>query len=130
MCERFILCLIKSSFYTVKQYWIIAYGAFLQSRLFVIRRFVVSTFCSCRRFDIRCFVFRCFVFRRFVFRRFVCAPIDSRQNLKPSGFKDIHISWPKKPRNIFIEYGHDGYQKNPLSIQIPKSQLASVTKCT
>jgi hypothetical protein len=28
---------------------------------------------------------------------------------------------PNKPRNFFfIEYGHDGYQKNPLSIQIPK----------
>jgi hypothetical protein len=63
----FILCLFKSSFYTVKQHRIIAYGAFLQSR-----RFVVSTFCSCRRFDIRRFVFR-----RFVFRRFVCAPVSS-----------------------------------------------------
>jgi hypothetical protein len=71
--------LIKSSFYTVKQYRIIACGAFLLSRRFVIRPFVVSTFCSCRRFDIRRFVFRRFVFRRFVFRRFVfrrfvCAP--------------------------------------------------------
>jgi hypothetical protein len=53
----FILCLIKSSFFTVKQYRIIAYGAFLQSRRFVIRRFVVSTFCSCRRFDIQHFFF-------------------------------------------------------------------------
>jgi hypothetical protein len=66
----FILCLIKSSFYTVKQYKIITYGAFLPSRRLVIRPFVVSTFCSCRRFDIRRFVIR-----RFVFRRFVCAPL-------------------------------------------------------
>jgi hypothetical protein len=63
----FILCLIKSSFYTVKQYRVIAYGAFLRSRRFVIRRFVVSTFRSCRRFDIRRFVFRRFVFRRLSF---------------------------------------------------------------
>jgi hypothetical protein len=66
----FILCM-NSSFYTVNPYRIIAYGAFLPSRLVVIRRFVVSTFCSCRRFDVRRFVFRRFVFRRFVFRRFV-----------------------------------------------------------
>jgi hypothetical protein len=50
----FILRLFKSSFYTVKQYRIIAYGAFLQSRRFVIRRFVI----------------RRFVIRRFVIRRF------------------------------------------------------------
>jgi hypothetical protein len=29
-------------------------------------------------------------------------------------------SRPYKPRIFFIEYGHDGYQKNPLSMQISK----------
>jgi hypothetical protein len=27
---------------------------------------------------------------------------------------------PKNQEIFFLEYGHDGYQKNPLSIQIPE----------
>jgi hypothetical protein len=30
---------------------------------------------------------------------------------------------PNKPQIFFIEYGHDGYQKIPLSMEISKSQL-------
>jgi hypothetical protein len=48
----------------VKQYRIVAYGAFLQSRRFVIQRFVVVHVLLLSMFDIR----------SFVFRRFVCAP--------------------------------------------------------
>jgi hypothetical protein len=45
-------------------------------------------------------------------------------------FYPMRFIWPgpKKPKNFFIEYGHDGYPKNPLPIQIPEKSTYSYPK--
>jgi hypothetical protein len=45
-------------------------------------------------------------------------------------FYPMRFLWPrhKNQEIFFIEYGHDGYQKNPLSMQIPEKSTYSYPK--